>query len=157
MRLIDTAGIHTSTDSLESKGIEKSLQALKEASIILVVFDGSSHLNPQDEAIIALVQEEGASRQSPPTILPIINKCDLPSAIPAKTLQELESTFATQPLALNALDKSATASTLYSVIAQALAQESYQDIILSAPYQQEAIAQTQAHIHKACAKLESQS
>lgn len=153
VRLIDTAGIHTSDDSLESKGIEKSLQALKEASIILVVFDGSSPLDPQDEAIIALVQEESASRQSPPTILPIINKCDLPAMLDTAALHKLDSSSAA--IAINALNKPETASTLYSVIAQALAQESYQDIILSAPYQQEAIAQAQAHIHKACAKLES--
>lgn len=154
VRLIDTAGIHQSTDPLESKGIEKSLQALQEASIILVVFDGSSPLDTQDEAIIALVQGESASRQSSPKILPIINKCDLPSRLDSATLQSLESTSAAT-IAVNALDKSATASILYSAIAQALAQESYQDIILSAPYQQEAIAQTQAHIQSACTKLDS--
>ena len=70
VRLIDTAGIHTSDDSLESKGIEKSLQALKEASIILVVFDGSSPLDPQDEAIIALVQEEERKPPKPPHYTP---------------------------------------------------------------------------------------
>lgn len=152
VRLIDTAGIHTSNDPLESKGIEKSLQALKEASIILVIFDGSRPLDPQDEVIITLVQEESASRQSPPTILPIINKCDLPAMLDTAALQKLDSG---STIAINALNKPETASTLYSAIAQALAQESYQDIILSAPYQQEAIAQTQAHIHKACTKLES--
>jgi tRNA modification GTPase len=45
VRLIDTAGIRDTTDEAESIGVRKSLEALAEADVVLVVFDVS---NPVD-------------------------------------------------------------------------------------------------------------
>ncbi len=56
VRLIDTAGIRESTDTVERIGIEKSLRSLKEADVILFVIDGSKKLTEEDHKIAQLVE-----------------------------------------------------------------------------------------------------
>ena len=41
VELIDTAGIHQTDESIEKEGIKKSITLLKEADLVLIVFDGS--------------------------------------------------------------------------------------------------------------------
>ena len=41
LNLIDTAGIHESSDKIEQIGIEKSQERLKVAKLVLFIFDGS--------------------------------------------------------------------------------------------------------------------
>jgi tRNA modification GTPase len=52
-RLIDTAGIRTSQDEIESQGIARSRRAAEEAHIILFVSDQSQPADHFDEAIVA--------------------------------------------------------------------------------------------------------
>ena len=52
-RLIDTAGIRTSHDEIESQGIARSRRAAEEAHIILFVSDQSQPVDHFDEAILA--------------------------------------------------------------------------------------------------------
>jgi len=52
-RLIDTAGIRTSHDEIESQGIARSRRAAEEAHIILFVSDQSQPADHFDEAIVA--------------------------------------------------------------------------------------------------------
>ncbi|MCI0694113.1 tRNA uridine-5-carboxymethylaminomethyl(34) synthesis GTPase MnmE [candidate division KSB1 bacterium] len=52
-RLIDTAGIRTSHDEIESQGIARSRRAAEEAHIILFVGDQSQPVDHFDEAIVA--------------------------------------------------------------------------------------------------------
>jgi len=52
-RLIDTAGIRTSHDEIESQGITRSRRAAEEAHIILLVSDQSQPADHFDEAIIS--------------------------------------------------------------------------------------------------------
>ncbi len=53
LHLIDTAGIHKSDDYVESIGIQKSLQALQQAQLVIVILDGSAPLDQQDQEILA--------------------------------------------------------------------------------------------------------
>jgi len=48
VRLHDTAGIHNSTDKVETIGMDKSLDHLETADITLLVFDGSRVLDTHD-------------------------------------------------------------------------------------------------------------
>ena len=48
LNLIDTAGIHESTDFIEKIGIEKSLNSLKKANLVLLVLDNSAPLTEED-------------------------------------------------------------------------------------------------------------
>ncbi len=51
VRLVDTAGIHPSTDHLEKLGIDRSLQAIADADAILLVVDTSRIRSEQDSVL----------------------------------------------------------------------------------------------------------
>ncbi len=69
IRLVDTAGIRRALDEAESIGIRKSMEALADADLVLVVLDASQPLILEDEE---LVQQVGQR----PAIL-VENKADL--------------------------------------------------------------------------------
>ena len=48
LNLVDTAGIHESDDFIEQIGINKSLESLKKAQLVLLVLDGSRDLEEED-------------------------------------------------------------------------------------------------------------
>lgn len=69
LHLIDTAGIHETEDIVEKIGIEKSLQMLQEAELILVLLDGSRELDEADQRLLEIT--EGKNR------ILLTNKTDL--------------------------------------------------------------------------------
>ena len=69
LRLIDTAGIRETSDTVEAIGVERSKKAVEEADLVLFVCDGSQELTAEDEAIMDLcIGRENA--------LCILNKSD---------------------------------------------------------------------------------
>jgi tRNA modification GTPase len=88
VRLVDTAGIRTALDEAESIGVRKSMEALADADIVLVVFDAScgfvaslsSEERDQEERLLQLLndrravitwnkidlRDSGSNRQGPP-------------------------------------------------------------------------------------------
>ena len=54
LRLIDTAGIRETEDTVEAIGVERSKRAVEDADLVLFVCDGSQPLTAEDEAIIDL-------------------------------------------------------------------------------------------------------
>ncbi|HCO39164.1 MAG: tRNA uridine-5-carboxymethylaminomethyl(34) synthesis GTPase MnmE [Aquificaceae bacterium] len=70
INLIDTAGIRHTEDPVEKIGVERSLQKLKSADLVLFVVDGSSPLEEEDLNIYKLVE--------PLAHMVVINKADLP-------------------------------------------------------------------------------
>jgi tRNA modification GTPase len=61
-RLIDTAGIRShSADAIESFGIEKSLEKMKQADVVLYLFDVNETAPVELEKIIVDMQEQGIS------------------------------------------------------------------------------------------------
>ena len=74
LRLIDTAGIRDTEDTVEAIGVERSRKALEEADLTLFVCDGSHPLTEEDEAIMDLcIGRENA--------VCLLNKADLGSCI----------------------------------------------------------------------------
>jgi len=71
LRVLDTAGIRHSGDSVEQEGVRRSLAAIATADIVLVVLDGSDTLKDEDRHV--LEQAEGK------TTVAVINKKDLPA------------------------------------------------------------------------------
>ncbi len=69
IRLIDTAGIRESKDTVEKIGIEKTKEKLKEADIILFVIDGSAGFTEKDREIYNYLKNN-------PNLILIINKKD---------------------------------------------------------------------------------
>jgi tRNA modification GTPase len=69
IRIIDTAGIRQTDDTIEKIGIEKSRSSIYHADIVLIMIDGSSEISDEDINIFSSVTDKK-------TIF-IINKSDL--------------------------------------------------------------------------------
>ncbi len=69
LHLIDTAGIRETVDFIEKIGIEKTLKALDEAELILLVLDASRAIDEEDQTLLNLTDPEKR--------LVIYNKTDL--------------------------------------------------------------------------------
>ena len=72
IKIVDTAGIRDASDVIEKIGIEKSIQAINEADIVIALFDNSKICDDEDEKIIQLI-DENSNKQ----ILKVLNKSDL--------------------------------------------------------------------------------
>jgi len=55
IRLVDTAGIRESEDTIEKIGIERSITSVEDADIIIGLFDGSRIFDEEDEKIIGII------------------------------------------------------------------------------------------------------
>ncbi len=74
--LIDTAGLRQTDNIIEQEGIRRSFQEAQKADIIILVFDGSRLLTPEEQAIY----QEIVQKYSAKTIV-LHNKADLPLCI----------------------------------------------------------------------------
>ena len=73
-RFIDTAGIRSTTDEIESLGIKRSYEQVKKADIILLMID---LVDAKVEQIIANIDNfKGQNIQSYQTLIPVFNKID---------------------------------------------------------------------------------
>tara|TARA_B100001063_G_scaffold111775_1_gene104320 strand:+ start:74 stop:1441 length:1368 start_codon:yes stop_codon:yes gene_type:complete len=74
IKIVDTAGIRNASDVIEQIGIEKSIEAITEADIVIVLFDNSKVCDSEDEKILELISQNKSKE-----IVKIINKSDLES------------------------------------------------------------------------------
>lgn len=81
IRLVDTAGIIETKDSLEKESIVRSKKYLAVADIAIVILDCSEELNEADRSIMAMV--EGKKR------IVVLNKTDLAEKIDTNKMPEL--------------------------------------------------------------------
>ena len=73
LRLIDTAGIRETSDTVERIGVDKAKSAMEEADLIICVLDASEEITDEDISLIK------ACRERPGVIL--LNKSDLDAVI----------------------------------------------------------------------------
>ncbi len=81
IRLVDTAGIRESKDSIEKIGIERSLSSVEDADIIIALFDGTAALDKEDEKILSIVDALEGKHS-----IVAINKTDLEVKLERKAL-----------------------------------------------------------------------
>jgi len=74
LRLIDTAGIRQTSDTVEALGVQRSREALEQSDLVIFICDGSQPLTEEDQQIIDLCLEV-------PNSIAIINKTDLGEAV----------------------------------------------------------------------------
>jgi tRNA modification GTPase len=72
VELVDTAGIRRALDEAESIGIRKSMEALADADLVLVVIDKTEPQNKEDEELLTQIKGR-------PAII-VENKSDLPTS-----------------------------------------------------------------------------
>ena len=73
VKIIDTAGIRNTDDTVEKMGVEKSKDFAKKADLILMLLDGSRDLDEDDIEILDLIKDKKA--------IVLINKLDLQQKI----------------------------------------------------------------------------
>jgi len=69
VKLTDTAGIRDTNDIIEKIGVEKSKERIKEADLIILVFDRSSYITKEDVDIIKNIKDKN--------FIILLNKSDL--------------------------------------------------------------------------------
>lgn len=78
VKLVDTAGMRKALDEAESIGIQKSMEALADADLVLVVLDASQPVGDEDVQLVEQVKQR--------TALVVANKVDL--AQPEKLVEQ---------------------------------------------------------------------
>ena len=86
IRLIDTAGIRDARDSIEKIGVERSLESIKEADIVIALFDLSREFDAEDAKIIEIIDAIEDKE-----IIVTLNKADLEKKLDLKPLQKYKS------------------------------------------------------------------
>ena len=80
IRIVDTAGIRHTGDIVEQEGVRRSLQAIDNAELVLMVLDGSQPLTADDRRV--------ADAASGKAAIAVINKSDLPRGMDVITWPE---------------------------------------------------------------------
>ena len=73
LRLADTAGIHETEDKVESIGVNRAIDRIEKAELVLAVFDSTSSLDDDDLKLLETVKNKN-------TVV-VVNKSDLESKI----------------------------------------------------------------------------
>ena len=76
LRLIDTAGIRGTGDTVEKLGVERAKKAVEQADLILALLDGSAGLPPAERAAETLAPLDLAAKSGKPWLL-LVTKSDL--------------------------------------------------------------------------------
>lgn len=81
IKLIDTAGIRETEDLVERIGVERTMEAIKNSDLVILVVDASKELLQEDKEIIDLIEAK--------KVIAVLNKIDLGVAVNKKYLDEL--------------------------------------------------------------------
>jgi len=81
IKIVDTAGIREASDEIEKIGIEKSIEAIEEADIIIALFDGSRAFDEEDEKIVTLLNSTTKEK------LIVKNKSDLDEKLDTEKIE----------------------------------------------------------------------
>ncbi|MBR4073624.1 MAG: tRNA uridine-5-carboxymethylaminomethyl(34) synthesis GTPase MnmE, partial [Clostridia bacterium] len=81
LRLADTAGIHTTSDTVENVGVERAKSKLRDADLIFAVFDSAAGLDTDDMELIESIKDRNS--------IVILNKTDLKTKIDKSVFEEL--------------------------------------------------------------------
>ena len=85
IRLVDTAGIRESNDTIEKIGIERSLSSIENADVIIALFDASRVYDSEDTKILSILESLEDKH-----IIVTMNKSDLEMRFDKSKLQEYE-------------------------------------------------------------------
>jgi len=81
IEIIDTAGISSSPDEIESIGIKKTIDEIKKSSLLIILFDGSKKISSEDIKVIDIVKNQ--------CCIYVINKSDLNQKIEIEKFKSL--------------------------------------------------------------------
>lgn len=150
-RFIDTAGLRTTTDTIEQMGIARSWQKMEEANIILWVVDAFLHPTPPME------QYEAINEVHPDKpLLIVLNKADLIDTTTQATIQTAYASLSPHLVLLSAAEQQGlvalqqTLTTLSALPSQVAAGE----VVVSNVRHVEALRLSQAALERTLAGLD---
>ena len=82
LRIIDTAGIRETEDTVEKIGVEKALEKLRAADLVMMIFDSSKNLEKEDESILDYIKNK--------KVIYIKNKTDLENQLDLSAYEKIE-------------------------------------------------------------------
>ncbi len=142
IKIVDTAGIRDASDEIEKIGIERSVEAVKDADIVIAIFDNSRELENDDNDIIELLRN-----QEDKHIITILNKSDLEPHF------QLNDSIMDECIKLNTKDN---IDSLIERLTTTLDQNKHSDdITLISTRQIQCVADTLSEINKAYEPLQS--
>ncbi len=83
VRIVDTAGIRHSADTIEKIGIERSVAAIEQSDIVITLFDSSAPWDEEDERILSLLEQYEDEKE----IITALSKTDLPKKLDTSKLK----------------------------------------------------------------------
>lgn len=81
LKIIDTAGIRKTEDTVEKIGVNKAKEMANNADLIIFVMDGSKELDENDKEIIEMIKEKQA--------IILVNKSDIETVISIDKIKEI--------------------------------------------------------------------
>lgn len=150
LRLSDTAGIHGTSDVVEKIGVQKSLEALESAELVLAVFDAASPLEKEDLEVLSLVKAQLARGAS---VIPLLNKSDIAEGTHAA---QIESELGVQPISICAKDPTER-ERLVPAIEQAFLEGEFSagEAVITNARQAAALSDAILHVQNALSTLDS--
>jgi tRNA modification GTPase len=85
IRLVDTAGIRESEDTIEKIGIERSLHSVEDADVVIALFDASRSFDEEDAKILSIVE-----RLEDTYLIVAVNKSDLEKKLEYEHIEHYE-------------------------------------------------------------------
>lgn len=79
LRLCDTAGIRSTDDTVEKLGVERAMEKIDEAELVILIFDASQQIDDEDKMLIEKVSGKN--------VIAVINKTDLPVVIESEQIK----------------------------------------------------------------------
>ncbi len=83
IRLVDTAGIRDARDSIEKIGVERSLESIAEADVVIALFDSSRPFDAEDAKIVDILDNIEDKE-----IIVALNKSDLEKVLESSNLDK---------------------------------------------------------------------
>jgi len=84
VRLVDTAGLRHTDDPVERMGVDRALEHLTDADLVIIVIDGSAPLQPDDVRALGLAGERGEKG-----CVVALNKSDLECKVSESDIAQL--------------------------------------------------------------------
>ncbi len=137
VRIVDTAGIRHSADTIEKIGIERSVAAVEQSEIVIALFDSSAPWDEEDERILSLLERYEEEKE----IITALSKSDLPQKLDISKLERFS------PLRL---DKEKRAELILKALGERLSKMAQGDeLLLVSARQIEALKRTKDAVKSA--------
>lgn len=93
LSIADTAGIRDTDDKIEKIGVEKALEKVREADLVIMILDSSRPLDDEDRQILQFIKDK--------KVIYIRNKCDLTCMLDMKDYEDIEAKALNISVAMN--------------------------------------------------------